>query len=240
MKPIKAVLYIVLLLNLTACDYFTQNNVLDKALDSGQPYFSIVYNHAFAKRFSLDENNASVLSDNLQAMAVEINKVNNEYTCELHLYVDDKLDIYMPESGDYYYHKPWSEIFFVRDYNEIDFNITSYVWLNHMRMRFDARVEAEYQFTRTLSYNRVHHSFLPGLTIVTLNTHCKIFNETYYPADIWIQKQNVGDYLVGNDEYITDGIKHKNNNQRFPIPMALIEQIKPYITIAWRSNFDRL
>jgi len=38
----------------------------------------MLYNKAFAQRFSLDENNASDLSDKLQAIAVEINKVNNE------------------------------------------------------------------------------------------------------------------------------------------------------------------
>jgi len=105
-----------------------------------------------------------------------------------------------------------------------------------MRMRFNSTMQAKYTFTSTLSYTRIHKSFLPRLSIVSLDTNCGIFERERYPANIWIQKQNVGDYLVGND-----GPGHmKQNNHQFPIPMALIEQLQPYIEIAVRKNNERL
>lgn len=75
-----------------------------------------------------------------------------------------------------------------------------------MHIRFDATLEASYRFTSTLSYNRIRASFLPRLTVVTINTGCYMFERDRYPANIWIQKQDVGDYLVGNDG--PGGVKH--------------------------------
>lgn len=74
--------------------------------------------------------------------------------------------------------------------------------------------------------------------LVTLNTGCEMFERDRYPANIWIQKQDVGDYLVGNDG--PGGVKQKENNHRFPIPIALIEQIQPCIEIAEESNMKYL
>lgn len=212
--------------------------MLDQVLQSGEPFFSMQYNTTFARRFSLPETKAVQLSDNLQAIAVEINKVNFQYTCDLHIYVDDQIDIYKPEPGGYYTIKPREEYFFVSEYSDKDYDWNSYVDLNLMRARFDSTLKAKYTFTSTLSYKRLHQSFLPGLTLVTLNTHCAMFVKDRYPANIWIQKQNVGDYLVGNDG--PGGVEHPENNHRFPIPLGLIEQIQPYIEIAVKHNNDRL
>lgn len=214
------------------------SNRLDKVLSTGEPFFSIRYTKLFAHRFSLPVNKVVKLSDNLQAIAIEINKVNNRYTCDLHLYVNDKLDIYKPEKGDYYTIKPESEYFFVREYNDKDYDWNSYVLLNHMRTRFNSTQEANYTFTSTLSYNRLHSSFLPGLTIVSLNTDCNTFERDRYPANIWIQKQDVGDYLLGNDG--PGEVQQKDNNYQFSIPLDLIDQIQPYIKIAVKHNYEQL
>ncbi len=226
------ILPLILLFSLTSCDAFTKQNILDKALQaqSGEPFFAIIYNKAFAQRFSLDETKSRKLPDNLHAIAVEFNKVNNKYTCDLHLYIDDKLDIYMPVTGKYYTGKTMSEIFFVMNYNDRDLNWNEYVMLNNMRLRFNSSLHADYAFTSSLSYKRVHRSFLPGLTIVTLNTGCEIFQRQHYPASIWIQKQNMGTYLLGNDG--RGNIQHKEKNYEFPIPIAFIDKIQPYIKIA--------
>ena len=113
-------LYLLLLVSVAACDNNSGTNILDQALESGDPYFSILFNKSFARRFSLDENKAVVLSDNLKAIAIEINKINNRYTCELHLYIDDKLDIYKPQTGDYFSGKPMAESFFINDFSDKD------------------------------------------------------------------------------------------------------------------------
>ena len=223
----------------TACDKLTPLNMLDQILESGEPFFSILYTEPFARRFSLPVNKATNLPDNLKAIAIEINKVNYRYTCELHLYIDDKLDIHKPVTGNFYSEKSMAEQFFIYGYNSKDqVWISSSIDKNSMQIRLDATPQADYKFTSTLSYSRVHSSFLPGLTVVSLNTDCSIFERDRYPADIWIQKQGVGDYLVGNDG--PGGVKHKDKNHRFPIPVALIEQIQPYIEIAEKYNDERL
>lgn len=239
MKFKRVIIYLFLMFSLAACDKFAATNLLDKALTSGEPLFSIRYTRPFAQRFTLPENKAVTLSENLQAIAVEINKINNRYTCELHLYVEDNLDIYKPGSGDYFFDAIMSEVFFIDEISDEDYawNVKN-ILVNKMRARFDSTLQANYTFTSTLSYNRLHSSFLPGLTLVTLNTECYMFERDRYPANIWIQKQNVGDYLVGNDG--PGGVKQTDKNHRFPIPIDLIDEIQPYIKIAEKHNYEQM
>lgn len=229
-------LFVLLMAVLAACEKLDQSNILDKTLASGEPFFSILYNKRFAQRFFLPISESYTLTENLQAIAVEFNKVNFGYSCELHLYIDSDLEIFNPEPGSYYTIKPNSEYFFASKYNDRDLEGNSYEDLNHMRIRFnsDSQVSPALRFTRTLSYTRIHHAFLPDLTIVSLNTNCGMFNRTHYPAAIWIQKQEVGDYLLGNDGLAE--IKYPENSYRFQIPIQLIEQIAPYVKIAEQGN----
>lgn len=225
----------MLSVGLIGCDKLNSANELDNILKSGAPYFSILYSKSFASRFSLPLGKAEELSDNLQAISVEINKVNFRYSCDLHFYIDDGMDIYIPEAGNYYFDIPVAEQFFINGYNDDDqlWNSKN-VDKNLMRIRFNSTLYAKYRFTSTLPYSRIHRSFLPGLTLISLNISCDMFERNRYPADIWIQKQNVGDYLVGNDG--PGEVKQPQNNHRFPIPIKLIDQIQPFIKIAETHN----
>lgn len=230
MKLLYLIFTVVLLVGLTACDKLNSTNELDSNLKSGEPYFSLIYNKSFAARFALSLEEIEELSNGLQAIAIEISKTNFHYRCDLHLYLDDKLDIYVPEAGKYFFDIPVAEQFYINAYNDND-----QIWnsqnidKNLMHIRFNSTPLAKYRFTSTLSYSRVHRSFLPGLTIVSLSSSCDMFERNRYPADIWIQKPNVVDYLVGNDG--PGEIKQVQNNHRFPIPIKLIDQIQPFIKI---------
>ena len=103
-----------------------------------------------------------------------------------------------------------------------------------MRIKILSSPAAKYPFTETLSYSRVHKSFLPGITLLSIETSCYDFDSDKYPADIWIQKENVGEYLLGNDGPAE--VKQEQNNFRFTIPVSMIEQIKPYVKIATEHN----
>lgn len=241
MKTSFLAILMIAILSITGCDSDSGTNILDQKLESGAPFFSIIYSQEFAKRFSLDRQKAIELPEYFKAIAVEINKEHGIYTCNLHLYIDNTLDVYYPVDGAFFSHITNLEQFFISSYNDLDQSWNSRnIERNSMRIKFlsSKEVNPRFKFTRTLSYTRIHKSFLPGLSVVSLNTHCGLFNQIYYPANIWIQKQNVGDYLVGNDG--GEEVLHKDNNQRFPIPMELIDQIQPYIEIAEKHNSEKL
>lgn len=231
MTIVRTLFFLLLALPAVSCK---QSNILDEALASGEPFFSVVHTRGFGTRFSFTGSSVSTLEKGLHAIAIEFNKVNDQYTCKLHLYVDSGLDVYVPNRGRYFAEKPMAEYFFAIDYNENDLAFNNYVLNNHMRIKFLSLPTAQESFSQTLSYEFVHKSFLPELTLLTLNTGCYTFNQDYYPADIWIQKQGVGDYLLGNDGPAE--LTQPKNNYRFPVPQALIEQAKPYVDIAVRHN----
>jgi hypothetical protein len=223
-----------------ACDRRRDSNILTEKLLSGEPYFSIVYTSPFASRFNLPVSGGVNLSDYLPAVSVEINDVNGFFVCDLHLYIDSKADIFMPTEGKYFSEKKESEQFYIFNYNEKDQEWNSRILDNNsMRLRFESseNVNPENRFVKTLRYKRVHQEFLPGLSLVTIGTDCDIFENKYYPADIWIQKNSTEGYLVGNDQFGSD--KQRDKNYRFEIPEKLIEQIKPYIEVAVKSNQQR-
>jgi hypothetical protein len=220
---------------IASCHNDSHKNALDEQLNSGQPFFTMLYTQEFSKRFSLPPEKAIELSEHIQAIAVEFNKNNFKYTCDLHFYVDDDLDIYTPTKGQYFFDGVWSEFFFIKDINENDYaQRVADILNNNMKMKFLSSINAEYNFTETLSYSRIHKSFIPGITLLSIETGCYLFEKERYPADIWIQKQDVGDYLLGNDGPAE--VQHKENNYRFPIPIQLIEQIQPYIELAVDQN----
>lgn len=231
---------LLLLSLLSACDQVGSRNILDDQLKAGQPYFSIVYSSDFSSRFKLPVSGVVSLPDYLKAVSLEFNQTNNLFTCDLHLYIDSSLDIFFPVAGDYFSAKVEAEQFFISSYLAKDQDwVSTYMEKNSLRVRFESRedVSAEYRFIKTLEYKRIHENFLPGLTIITFDTYCDIFEPDYYPADIWIQKAGQGDYLLGNDRF--GPAKQLDKNYPFEIPTKLVEQIQPYLRLAVQKNSER-
>ena len=228
------------LLFLSACDQGRDNNIIEDKLKAGEPYFSIVYSRDFANRFKLPTSDALTLPDYQMAVAVEINEVDNLFTCDLHLYINSSLDIFIPADGAYFSGKIEAEQFFISSYNDKDQEWNSSLLENNsLRVRFESReiVSSEHRFIKTLEYKRIHENFLPGLTMVTFDTHCDIFEKQYYPADIWIQKNGLEGYLLGNDQF--GSAKQVDQNHWFEIPLKLVEQIQPYLVVALQQNAKR-
>jgi len=235
---LKQLIPCLILFFLFGCDTPQKDNVLDQALVNGKPLFVMAYSKLFAQRFSMAEQNATDLPKNLHAISIEINKINHRYSCALNLYIDDKLDIYSPAAGPYFYEKPLAEYYFVKAYNDADQAQNSRQLdtnLMHILFRSSSLDNSDKGLSSTLGYRRVHRSYLPGISLYTLNTECLLFERQNYPADIWMQKQQVDDYLLGNDD--PGNPAFRQNSYRFPIPLSLINDIQPYISIAVEENF---
>ncbi len=216
---------------LFACSNDTTDNILDKHLKTGKSYYSIVYNDSFAKRFGLNTNEAIKLSDGMQAIAIEIRQTNFKNRCFLHLYVNNDIDIYKPVKGDYFSGKGLEEYFFGDRYNDLDQEwVSSQFDLNIMKILFRSLKNAKDGLIQTLAYDKVHRSFVPSLSIVTIKPLCSTFSRDKYPAQLWIQKDSVKNYLLGNDTY--GDPKYKQNNIIFDIPEKLIDMAAPYTSIA--------
>jgi hypothetical protein len=232
---VNVVVFLTILVLFSACEKGSDRNSLDEKLQSGEPVFVSSFTRDFATRFSLASANVISLSEGLQAIAVEFNRVNSMYSCKLHLYVGAELDVYAPAEGRYFFDGEPSSYFFISKINDQDYSEKIKKILdNNMKIKFLSSESAQYNFTETLSYARVHKSFLTGLTQLSIDTECDLFEQDRYPADIWIQKQNVGDYVLGNDGQGEVG--HPENNYRFAIPEKLIQQIQPYVEIAVSHN----
>lgn len=230
--PLTFIISIVLILSCEDSEF----NKLDEKLKSTDGFFSMVYNKEFSERFKLSSNEIEDLDEGLYAVAIEISKENHSYQCALHLYVNDNLDIYLPVEGDYYSDKTTAEFFFVNGYNNIDqlWN-SSHINSNLMRILFreNSLDDSDEGIVSTLHYNRIHRSFLPGMSLLTIKPGCQIFEKENYPAQLWIQKKSVENYLLGNENPAKPMQRH--NNQIFQIPDKLIDMVQPYIEITNKS-----
>ncbi len=222
---------------LLSCTESTDENILEQALDSGEPLLFINYDKAFAGRFSLQKSAAIPLSEHLHAIAVEFNRINNRYDCTLHLYIDDDAALYTPAGGGYFSSKPLAEYFFVKEYGPEDQTWNSeQLDKNLMRILFRSKSldDSGQGLASTLQYNRVRKGFLPGLSLYSLETECLLFEKQNFPADIFIQKAEAKD-KIGNQD--PRGTAFRENSHAFTIPMPLIENMQPYISIATEHNF---
>lgn len=214
------------------------DNILDNHLKMGQSHYSFIYNNNFAERFNLNTTNAIVLDAELQAMSIEIKQINYEYQCLLHIYVNDDIDVYKPTDGDYFFTKGSNEVF-GHGYNDQDQEwVLSQSNLNIMKILFKSLDTAEDGMINTLRYKKIHRSFVPGLSVLTIKPPCYLLDKQQSPAQIWIQKGSVKNYLLGNDGLTTP--KYKQNNITLNIPEKLINMAAPYIKIAVKKTNNRL
>jgi len=218
------------------------NNILDKQLITGESYFSVVYNKSFSERFKLSSQAVVKLDNGLQAVAIEIRRINYDYQCLLHFYVDDTVDIYMPGGGRYFSHKAESEYFFGKsglndedqewNSNVVDSNIMKMVFIeNSVSTPKGGMVD-------TLQYDSVHRSFLPDLSVASVRIFCDTLIKQYSPAKVRIQKSNIKNYLAANDDLVNP--KHRENFVLLTVPEKLIENAAPYIDIAVKKVIERL
>jgi len=239
-KPLLKILIIVLFASVSLSCSDT-NNVLDKQLQTGDSYFSIVYNKRFAERFKLSAQSEVKLDEGLQAVAIEIRRINYDYQCLLHFYVDDTIDIYMPSDGDYFYHKEESEQFFIRAYNDPDQKWNSDTLdLNMSKILYiaDDIDVSKGKWSNGLSYDKVHRSFLPNLSVASTKVFCFLLEKSFLPAKIRIQNNTAKNYLTENDSI--DAPKHRENFYEFAIPEKLINNAEPYMKIAIDKVTERL
>ncbi|VAW56692.1 hypothetical protein MNBD_GAMMA07-626 [hydrothermal vent metagenome] len=208
------------------------NNILDKQLITGESYFSVIYNKSFSERFKLSSQAVVKLDNGLQAVAIEIRRINYEYQCLLHFYVDDTVDIYMPGGGRYFSQKSESEYFFGKsglndedqewNYKVVDSNMT--------KMMFVGNSDTKDGWSKGLYYDRVHRTFLPDLNIASTQIFCHLLEKKHSPSKVRIQKSNIKNYLAANDDLVNP--KHRENFVLLTIPEKLIENAAPYIDIA--------
>jgi len=210
------------------------NNPLDQQLQTGRSFFSLVYNKEFSERFQLDQKEAIDLNEGLQAVAIEIRRVNYEYQCLLHFYIDDTVDVYIPSDGHYYYYVQEAEQFFIDTYSAMDQKWHSNaIDLNTAKMVFIQDNVATGGWVSSLHYDMVHQSFLPNLNIISTQIFCYALGKAYSPAKVRIQKSNIKNYLAADDDLVNP--KHKENFVVLPVPEKLINQAAPYIEIAARK-----
>lgn len=224
-------------LGLLSCSDKADDNILDQALDTGEPLLFINFDKEFAQRFSLPTTEATNLSEHLHGMVVEINRINSHYACTLHLYVDDQLTLYVPATDNYFTSRPLAESFFVREYGPRDqaWNSEKIAGnLMHILFRSQSLDNSNKGLASTLQYSRVHKTFLPGLSIYSLDTECLLFEKQNFPADIWVQKGDYEGRPIGEED--PRKASFKENAYQFSIPESLMDVIQPYISIAAEKN----
>ncbi len=219
----------------SACETDKANNALDQKLVKGESYFIHRYTEEFATRFTLPRENSVNLSRGLNSIAIEIAKKNNYYQCSVHLYLDSHLDLAFPEEGSYFSQKPIAEYFFA-DYNEqdLEYNVSK-INLNNWNvlLRQNSLDQSVQGNIYTMSYERVHQSFLPGLTIVTIDTSCMYLHNKNHPADLWLKNTKDESYELGNYDAAKPDI---TKSHRFNIPIDMIMEIQADLEIAIRHN----
>ena len=241
LTAINLVVFFILALSITvlsSCTRKQNDNILDQALDSGEPLLFINFDKTFARRFSLPVPEASTLSEHLYAIALEINRIDNRYQCSLHLYVDDQLTLYVPGNAGRFDAKPLAEYFFVKEYNAEDQAWNSaMIHQSLMRVLFRSQSldSSDQALASTLHYSRVHRQFLPGLSLYSLETECPLFEKQNFPADIWIQTAKAQVAPIGHEDPRRNTFKE--NAYRFTVPMALVDKIQPYIVLAVAKNY---
>jgi hypothetical protein len=191
-------------------------------------YFAMCYTAEFAERFSLPTAKAMDLSPGLKAIALEVRPAAKFYHTYIHLYLDSDLDIYTPNGECCYYSKPKAESFFPEDYNDKDskWNI-DYLEKAGRRMLFRSQNlnPPDKCVVDGLDVDMFRKEFLPKLNLLSTQVNSSFLDIKYAPFAVFVQKNDVGDYLLVNDAYL----KHPENVYVFKIPEKLHHIIQPYL-----------
>lgn len=220
------------------CSSGESQDILSLAVKDGNSHFEVSYDREFANRFSLPSDKIVSLPKGLKAVAAEIAQVNNRYQCKIHYYSDEQLEFYTPAEGSYYSSKHPSEYFFVGSYNQQDQKLNlQQLTQNRLRVLFRSTSlnTSENGIIFTADYDRIHKNFLPGLTVSSVNLICSNLEQQYHPAEIWIQRKDADNYVLGEDDLNQPA---PSKNYRLPVPEQIIKNLQPYVKLAVEHNLN--
>ncbi len=224
---IKYIFMLVLVLTLLGCSRHAENAMDDKLKNS---WFAMCYTPEFAKRFSLPVEKAIPLSKGLYAIALEVRPAAKTYHTYIHLYIDSRLDIYTPDSRCNFYDKLDAEWFFIQQYNDRDIEWNANIMnKNSRRMMFRSQSlnHSDVGIVHGLEYQSIRKAFLPGMSLLSMRIISNYLDMRHGPGEVWVQKNNVGDYLLGYEDPFD--IKHPENSYVFKVPEKLHKQIQPLL-----------
>lgn len=242
----KHILTILLLLfcavYLSACEESTavgpvKNEVLMGKLERAKPLYLLSYNTDFAARFALPKQKAIALSEGLHAIAIEIRPQISQIDCFVHLYFDDTVDVYVPNSNNDFSEKEFSENFFVENYNSTDAKWNSAEMdksQGHVLYTTKSAIEGKSGWASTCDMQRFKRDFLPGLNVMSINTGCATLGFEYGPAEIVVQRAGTSDYTVGIENPVN--LQQNDKIYRFDIPEKLHSHFSKYLD--YIGNFN--
>ncbi len=210
---------------LSACDLGDYESVLVT------PHYSIFYSPDFARRFSLPVEKAIDLNNaHLKAVAIGIEKINRNYECNIHFYYDNAIKLYSPNGQSLFVHTSYKDVFFAKNYNELDFQFNyANVDNNSGRIFYQTKntgvnVKGFYSSARYSLYKK---NILPNLNMVSVLVGCGYLESQYGDAEVRIQKAGVSNYKLIDEDSLN--IKHPENSYQFDVPQSLLQIVKPMI-----------
>jgi hypothetical protein len=225
---VKSMFILIVLMLVYGCPAYSERTMDDK-LKNG--YFAMCYTSQFADRFSLPTSKAMDLSHGMQAIAIEIRPAAKLYHTFIHLYIDSSLEVYSPGDECNYYRKPKAERFFIKHYNDKDYQWNfNFVEKAGMRMLYlskspDPSIKG---LGQSLEFEIFRKEFLPGLSLISSSRIISDYLDVRaIPAEVLVQKSNVGNYLLGDEP--PGNPKHPENYYAFKIPEKLHKTIQPYL-----------
>lgn len=243
MKIISALIFLGLCAGyLSACDDSNavgpvKNQVLVGQLKRVSPLYLFSYNKDFATRFALPEEKAMSLSEGLNAIAIEIRPEIAQIDCFVHLYLDDTVDVYVPNNYQDFSRKEFSENFFIKSYNAEDgkWNFDEMdKSQGHILYRAKPSAQGEVDWASTCDMQRFKRNFLPDLSVMSINIPC-IFLKFHGPSEMLVQKAGTGDYNVGIVN--PANIRELDKVYRFDIPLKLHSRFAEYQEYIDEFNF---
>ena len=207
-----------------------KNEVLVEKLKRVTPLYLLNYNADFATRFALPTQKAITLSKGLSAIAIEIRPQIAQIDCFVHLYLDDSVDVYVPNNNPDFSDKEYSEYFFVQSYNAEDSTWNSAEMdksRGHVLYSTKSAIEGKSGLGSTCTVQRYKRDFLPGLSVMSINTGCVTLGFKYGRAEIVVQKAGTGDYNVGIENPVN--LKQNDKIYRFDIPEKLHRNLARYL-----------
>jgi hypothetical protein len=195
-----------------------------------RPYFAMSYGPEFARRFSLPMDRAVKLSEGMFAIAFEIKPCFNDYEELVHLFLDDRLRIDYPQDCGDFNEKSMAEHFVIKEYTERDFRYhMELITKSFMKIivRGVSLDNGEQGFISSLAYTSVKRNVFPGITLASMTgLISESLDSKYGRAEILLQKEGVGDYVLIYDREINSNF---DKIHRFEIPENLQKHIHGYL-----------
>jgi len=195
------------------------------------PHYSVFYASDFADRFSLPKERAVNLQNkHLKAIAIGIQKIDKDYVCDIHIYYDATIKLYSPNERDVFFERQLREYYFSNQQNDADYKYSDEQSLNNTGrayFRSKSLKTLKTGTSSTLGYSSYKKNFLPNLNMASFNIGCSFLDARHGTAELWVQKEGLVNYKLINEDPLN--IKHKENNYRFDIPLALLQSVKPMI-----------